>query len=96
MITAHAEMLQTANISSKVIDAVVPKPFLLEDLRKAIELDPEQVEPLLNLGVLYQRTGHKEQALHYLTLFLEKAPPENYSHLLPQVREAIQELRRGS
>src|SRR5204863_6595905 len=36
MITAHAEMLQTANISSKLIDAVVPKPFLLEDLREAI------------------------------------------------------------
>jgi CheY-like chemotaxis protein len=36
MITAHAEMLQTANISSRLIDAVVPKPFLLEDLRKAI------------------------------------------------------------
>ncbi|PYV86009.1 MAG: hypothetical protein DMG05_21130 [Acidobacteria bacterium] len=65
------------------------------NFEKAIELDPEQVEPLLNLGVLYQRTGHKEQALHYLTMFLEKAPPENYSHLLPQVREAIQELRHG-
>jgi CheY-like chemotaxis protein len=36
MITAHAEMLQTANISSQLIDAVVPKPFLLEDLRQAI------------------------------------------------------------
>ena len=36
MITAHAEMLQTMKVSMKVIDAVVPKPFLLDDLRKAI------------------------------------------------------------
>jgi len=36
MITAHAEILPSANISLKAIDAIVPKPFLLEDLRKAI------------------------------------------------------------
>jgi CheY-like chemotaxis protein len=36
MITAHAEMLQTMKVSMKAIDAVVPKPFLLDDLRKAI------------------------------------------------------------
>jgi choline-sulfatase len=65
------------------------------NFEKAIELDSEQVEPLLNLGVLYQKTGHREEALHYLTLFVEKASPENYGQLLPQVREAIQELRRG-
>ena len=65
------------------------------NFEKAIELDSEQVEPLLNLGVLYQKTGHKEEALRYLTMFLEKASPENYSQLIPQVREAIQELRHG-
>jgi|SRR3954467_10821088 CheY-like chemotaxis protein len=36
MITAHAEMLQTSSISLKSVDAIVPKPFLLDDLRKAI------------------------------------------------------------
>jgi choline-sulfatase len=59
---------------------------------KAFELDPVEPEPLLHLGLLYQSSGYKEQALRYFTLFLEKAPPENYSHLLPQVRKAIQEL----
>jgi len=63
---------------------------------KAIELDPEQVEPILNLGLLYQKAGNKEQAVHYFTIFLEKAPRDEYGHLLPQVREAIQELRQGS
>ena len=45
MITAHAEMLQTANISPQLIDAVVPKPFLLEDLRKAIAKVSGGAEP---------------------------------------------------
>ncbi len=65
------------------------------NFEKAIELDPEQVEPLLNLGLLYKSTGHREQALRYFTLFLEKATRENYGHLFAQVREAIQDLRRG-
>ncbi len=66
------------------------------NFEKAIELDPQQVEPMLNLGLLYQKTGNKEQALRYFTMFLEKAPREEYGHLLPRVREAIQELRHGA
>ncbi len=66
------------------------------NFKKAIDSDPEQFEALLNLGVLYQRTGHKEQALYYLRMFLEKAPRSEYGHLLPRVREAIEELQRGS
>ena len=63
---------------------------------KAIEFGPDEVEPLLNLGVLYQKAGDRAQALRYFQLFLEKAPRENYGHLLPQVREAINELRQGT
>ena len=65
------------------------------NFEKAIQLDPQQAEPLLNLGLLYQNTGHKEQALHYFNLFLEKASADQYGHLFPKVREAIQELQRG-
>ena len=36
MITAHAEMLQTAHVSLKSVNAIIPKPFMLDDLRKAI------------------------------------------------------------
>jgi choline-sulfatase len=67
-----------------------------QNFEKALELDPGQVEPLLNLGVLYQKAGNKEQALRYLKMFLEKAPRQQYGSLLPQVREAIQKLSRGS
>ncbi|MFB3921933.1 MAG: sulfatase-like hydrolase/transferase [Terriglobia bacterium] len=66
------------------------------NFEKALEFDPEQYEAMLNLGVLFQRAGVKDQALRYLKMFSEKAPRENYGNLLPQVREAIQELRAGS
>jgi DNA-binding NtrC family response regulator len=36
MITAHAEILQGSKTTLKSVDALVPKPFLLEDLRNAI------------------------------------------------------------
>jgi CheY-like chemotaxis protein len=36
MITAYAEMLQTAGHPLKGVDAVISKPFLLENLREAI------------------------------------------------------------
>jgi len=45
MITAHAEMLQSTNISLKSVDAIVPKPFLLDDLRKAIAKVTPHHEP---------------------------------------------------
>jgi CheY-like chemotaxis protein len=36
MITAYAEMLQTTDIPLDAVDAVIGKPFLLENLREAI------------------------------------------------------------
>jgi tetratricopeptide (TPR) repeat protein len=68
----------------------------LRNFQKAIETGPEEVEPLLNLGLLYQKTGNKEQAIHYFELFLKNAPREDYGPLLPKVREAIQGLRSGA
>jgi len=50
----------------------------LQHFQKAVETGPDEVEPLLNLGLLYQKTGNREQALHYFTAFLEKAPREQY------------------
>jgi tetratricopeptide (TPR) repeat protein len=66
------------------------------NFEKALAVGPDEVEPLLNLGLLYQKTGNKEQAIHYFELFLKKAPREDYAPLIPKVREAIQQLRSGS
>ncbi len=66
------------------------------NFEKALELNPELVEPLLHLGLLYQGLGNKDEALRYFSLFLEKAPPQEFGHLLPQVRQAIQDLNRSN
>jgi len=65
------------------------------NFEKALEADPDEMEPLLNLGVLFQKTGNRKQALRYLQMFLEKAPPDQYKDQLPAVRQAIRELRQG-
>jgi arylsulfatase A-like enzyme/Flp pilus assembly protein TadD len=65
-----------------------------QDFLRAIALDPADLEPVFNLGVLYQKTGDRQQALHYLTLFVEKASPQQYGALLPNVRAAIREMKQ--
>jgi tetratricopeptide (TPR) repeat protein len=65
------------------------------DFEKAIELDSTEVEPLLNLGILYDKAGDKPQALHYYQQFLAKASPKEYSALIPKVRAAVQDLKNG-
>jgi arylsulfatase A-like enzyme/Tfp pilus assembly protein PilF len=65
------------------------------DFEKAIELDSSEVEPILNLGVLFDKAGNKPLALHYYQQFLEKAPPKDYSALIPKVRAAVRDLKSG-
>ena len=65
------------------------------DFERAIELDSAAVEPLLNLGVLYDKAGDKPQALRYYQQFLAKASPKDYSALIPKVRAAVQDLKSG-
>jgi choline-sulfatase len=60
---------------------------------KAVEVNPGEVKSLLDLGILYQKTGNKEQALRYLQLFLSKVPRGQLADQVQAVREAIQELR---
>jgi Flp pilus assembly protein TadD len=65
------------------------------DFEKAIELDSTEVEPLLNLGVLYDKAGDKSEALRYYQQFLAKASAKDYSALIPKVRAAVQDLKSG-
>lgn len=65
------------------------------EFEKAVGLDAAAAEPLLNLGVLYDQAGDKSQALHYYQQFLEKASPQEYGALIPKVRAAVQDLKRG-
>jgi len=66
------------------------------DFEKAFALDSTEVEPLLNLGVLYDKAGNKPLALRYYQQFLEKASPKDYSALIPKVRAAVRDLKSGA
>jgi Flp pilus assembly protein TadD len=63
------------------------------EFERAVELDPEDLKALLDLGILYQNTGNKEQALHYLQMFLSKARPGQLPEQVAAVRGAVQELK---
>ncbi|MBI1940184.1 MAG: sulfatase-like hydrolase/transferase [Acidobacteria bacterium] len=62
---------------------------------KALEVDPLQLDPLLNLGMLHQVTGRRQLAIQYYKRFLEMAPKSQYSSMLPGVREALRKLEMG-
>ncbi len=68
----------------------------LRNFRKAVEADPSEMDPLLNLGFLYKRSGQKQQALHCFQTFLQKAPRGRYGNLFPMVRETIRQLQSGA
>lgn len=60
---------------------------------KALEVDPSDVKAMLDLGILYQQTGNREQALHYLQSFLKNVPAGQFRDQIPAVQEAVDELR---
>jgi choline-sulfatase len=63
------------------------------EFEKAVQVNPDDVKSLLDLGILYHKTGKTDKALHYLQLFLTKARPGQFGDQVAAVREAIQELR---
>ncbi|MGH9432567.1 MAG: sulfatase-like hydrolase/transferase [Terriglobia bacterium] len=64
----------------------------LQDFRKAVATGPNEVEPLLNLGLLCKKTGDNAQAIHYFEMFLAKAPKAQYGSLFGSVRAAIHDM----
>jgi choline-sulfatase len=64
------------------------------DFEKALEVGPDEVEPLLNLGLLYKKAADNRQAVHYFELFLAKAPKSQYGAVFPDVRQAIRECTK--
>ncbi len=63
-----------------------------EHLEKAIEADPELIEPYLNLGILAQKAGDSPAAIRYFRGFLKRARPEKYRDVIPKVKAALAEL----
>jgi choline-sulfatase len=63
------------------------------EFEKALEVNPDDLNSILDLGILYQKTGDKKQALHYLQLFLSKVPRGQFADQTQAVREAVRELK---
>lgn len=66
-----------------------------QDFQRAIAANPDNPAPLLDFGVLCQKTGKRDLALHYLSLFVQKASPSVYGAVLPRVRRELQELEHS-
>jgi choline-sulfatase len=67
-----------------------------ENFKRAVDMDPTDMESLFNLGVLYQKLGDREKAIHYLSAFVERAPRSQYAQQIQDVKEAIADLKKGS
>ena len=66
------------------------------NFEKAFELDPSDLEPLINLGVFFETHGNKSLALRYYQEFLKRASPEEYGDMIPKIRSAVEELKSGT
>jgi Flp pilus assembly protein TadD len=60
---------------------------------KAIQLDPDQVEAQLNLGLIYKIAGDRARARACFQAFLAKASPAQYGQVIPKVREELAALQ---
>ena len=60
---------------------------------KATQLDPDLVDAQLNLGLIYKMEGDRAKARACFEAFLAKASPGAYAKVIPQVREALIELK---
>jgi tetratricopeptide (TPR) repeat protein len=65
------------------------------NFEKAFNLDPSDLEPLINLGVFFETHGNKPLALRYYQEFLDKASPKEYGDMIPKIRSAVEELKSG-
>jgi len=70
-------------------------PEARQNFEKAIQIEPNFVEPYMNLGLLAYHAGESEMALHYFKLFLEKATEDRYREIVGKVRAAVRELENS-
>jgi choline-sulfatase len=60
---------------------------------RAVEINPDLVEPYMNLGILAQMAGDDPTAIRYFNAFLERARDPQYAELVPRVEQAVRELQ---
>jgi len=67
---AHATHLDSLNIAVRIDMAVCyfnlqNYPVAIDNMKKALELEPTHVKGLFNIGVMYSQAGEKEKARRY-------------------------------
>ena len=74
--------------------AISPKPYhqekAIEELKKAIELEPKHVDSIYNIGVLYCRVGELANGLHYLKQYLALEENELVEALTNYIEEKME------
>lgn len=75
--------------------AASPKPMhqemAIEELKKALEMEPRHTDSLYNLGVLYCRRGDLASALHYFKRYIVLEKDETVTGLIRYLDEKIKE-----
>jgi choline-sulfatase len=60
-----------------------------QSFERAVELNPDLVEPYMNLGILARMAGDAPAAIRYFKAFLERATDPQFAELVPSVEQAI-------
>jgi curved DNA-binding protein CbpA len=72
-----------------------PKPMhqemAIEELKKALEMEPKHTDSLYNLGVLYCRRGDLTTGLHYFRRYIVLEKDETVSGLINYLDEKVKE-----
>jgi choline-sulfatase len=63
---------------------------------RAVQLNPDLVEPYMNLGILAQMAGDNPAAIRYFRAFLERAKDPQYAEVVPRVERALADLQPGA
>jgi Tfp pilus assembly protein PilF len=83
-----------AHSSLAVIDAEQGRTdAALADWRRAIELDPREIEKLFAFGEFLRRSGRSAAARPYLELFVALAPPDRFGLERQRARQWLERTR---
>ncbi len=90
----HATHLDSLNIAIRIDMAVCYYniqnfPIAIENMEKALELDPNHVKGLFNIGIMYSRTKEKEQARFYWEKLILLHPQSEESIRARQLLEGL-------
>jgi tetratricopeptide (TPR) repeat protein len=67
----------------------------IADWKKAIELNPDFIDPYFNIGITYLETGDKTAAFYYLNTCLEKYANQLSANELQRLQRLIAEAKKS-